>query len=274
MTHIPSYHILKWTGGKTALTPTIVPILNETKHKTYVEPFAGSAKIFFAKDPVSNEVLNDVNTNLIEFYQKVQNAKETPNCINFGSKAEFLKNKKKVESGNWEICDFVNLNKSSFGGSLESFQYPCPRHNDPKTNNGQCALVHFPEAFEHSHQRLQNVKLHNQSYIDMIQKYDSPQTLFYADPPYVGKTSKVYNTNLTEVTPDKIAESFSHIKGKVLISFNDSPDVRKEFLQRGFYIQPVNVKYRMGTKSNKQSKGELLITNDPKLFKTIQKHTS
>ena len=58
---------LIYYGGKQNMLSHILPLI--PKHKCYVEPFCGGAAVFFAKDKSSNEILNDNNNNLINFYR-------------------------------------------------------------------------------------------------------------------------------------------------------------------------------------------------------------
>lgn len=62
--------LVPWIGGKRRLAKHIVPLFPQ--HSCYVEPFAGAAAIFFLKEPVKVEVLNDVNSELINLYRVVQ----------------------------------------------------------------------------------------------------------------------------------------------------------------------------------------------------------
>ena len=61
---------LAYIGGKRAIAKAIIAVL--PKHITYVEPFAGGAQVFFAKEPSKVEVLNDLDFELINFYRVAQ----------------------------------------------------------------------------------------------------------------------------------------------------------------------------------------------------------
>ena len=62
--------MVRWIGGKRRLAPQILPLF--PPHDCYVEPFAGAAALFFCKDPVKVEVLNDINGDLVSLYRVVQ----------------------------------------------------------------------------------------------------------------------------------------------------------------------------------------------------------
>lgn len=65
--------ILKWVGGKSALLPEIVKRLPR-KWKTYYEPFAGGAALFFHLEP-ERAVLGDMNENVINTYRSIVHAR-------------------------------------------------------------------------------------------------------------------------------------------------------------------------------------------------------
>jgi DNA adenine methylase len=57
-------------GGKRRLAKHILPLMGE--HTTYVEPFAGGAAMFFMKEPSKVEVINDINSDLVNLYRVVR----------------------------------------------------------------------------------------------------------------------------------------------------------------------------------------------------------
>lgn len=58
--------LLKWTGGKRALAPEIIPLLEG--YGRYFEPFFGGGAVFFQLYPKSS-VLSDLNPELINCYE-------------------------------------------------------------------------------------------------------------------------------------------------------------------------------------------------------------
>lgn len=65
---------LRWAGSKRKQLSRLVPFWNET-HTRYLEPFAGSACLFFEIAP-ARAVLGDANKDLIEVYRVVRDEPE------------------------------------------------------------------------------------------------------------------------------------------------------------------------------------------------------
>ncbi len=63
--------LIKWPGGKTREIAMVLPYL-PSKFDRYIEPFVGGGALFFHLEHDRN-VINDVDGNLILFYQHVQN---------------------------------------------------------------------------------------------------------------------------------------------------------------------------------------------------------
>lgn len=61
---------ISYYGGKTNLLNKLLPLV--PKHKTYTEAFCGGAALFWAKEAVELETINDANGRLMAFYRAVK----------------------------------------------------------------------------------------------------------------------------------------------------------------------------------------------------------
>jgi DNA adenine methylase len=64
--------IIRWAGSKRKLIPKLLNHV-PTTYSRYIEPFAGSACLFFALSPL-HATLNDLNPELINFYKTITKA--------------------------------------------------------------------------------------------------------------------------------------------------------------------------------------------------------
>ncbi len=220
-------------------------------HEVYVEPFAGGSHVFFKKPKAGKNVLNDINRELIHFFKEAKNRKV---CCDVGTskkKFERIKNK-----GSKTFCDYVYLNKNSYGGK-NTFE-AIPSYGYLESNNPPGKKVCIDGS------KLDRVRLTSKDFRETILKYDSEGTLFYVDPPYVKANEKscLYGEEKCGISPEDVAKSLRTIKGKAIISYDDHPDVRKAF--KGFKTKKLEVPYILRRVKNGKHQGikkELLISN-------------
>src|SRR5437879_4451990 len=88
--------LLRWAGSKRQLVPTLSQFFDPMRHERYVEPFAGSACLFFSLKP-KKAILGDINGELIRTYRdvKYRDKDVTTRLLRFRkSKKEFLRRRK------------------------------------------------------------------------------------------------------------------------------------------------------------------------------------
>jgi DNA adenine methylase len=199
-------------GGKTYLAPRIVEYL--PKHKIYVEPFVGGGAVFYRKYPSEVEVLNDKDQDIIFMNRFIRDM----------TKEDFEKLKRKNWVSNRET--FNRLKDSKPDNEIEkfhklmyvkNFSFAKAMTSYNPASEGKTANI---DKIKKTHERLDNVKLNSGDYMKMIDKYDSPDTLFYIDPPYPNRViagQKTFegftNDNLIE-----LVDRLKTIKGKFILS--------------------------------------------------------
>ena len=107
--------------------------------------------------------------------------------------------------------------------------------------------------------RMANVVIENQDFETLIRHYDRPDTLFYADPPYIS-TEDMYDVEFTMKDHVRLRDTLFGIEGKFLLSYNDCEEVRR--LYDGCRIFPFTRIHSMAQRYDAGREfGELLIGN-------------
>ena len=121
--------------------------------------------------------------------------------------------------------------------------------------------------------RLLRVQIENRPALDVIRLYDSKETLFYCDPPYVHDTrgdSKAYGYEMTDDAHRELADVLNSVKGKVALSNYDCVLMDKLFPSKRWrkLVGPEKTIH-----STKDTRREVLWTNyDP--YKTNMAQTT
>ena len=249
------YGPFSYIGGKRALASQIIPLF--PKHKTYVEPFAGGAQVFFRKEPSKVEVLNDLDREIVNFYRACQqHYEELVRYLKFivVSRAWF---DLLYETDPEKLTDIqraarhLYLAKTCFAGLVRHRNF-APHVSEPPSFNPE----NIPELLEQTHRRLARVQLECLPYEKVLTTYDRLTTLFYLDPPYYER--KLYRINLEPQEFVTMAERLSKLKGKFVLSLNDVLEVRAIF--KKFRVKSIETAYTAQKIAGRRYR-ELLITN-------------
>ncbi len=209
---------LCYIGGKRRLAPFLISLF--PAHTTYVEPFAGGAQVFFHKPPSTVEVLNDLDTEVVNFLRICQlHHDELVRWIRFMLPSRRLHQLMTMQdpatlTDVQRAARFLYLQKNSFGGRIhhQNFHY-CVT----KPANFHPGRV--PSLIAATAKRLEGVQLECWPYERVLERYDRPTTLFYCDPPYVGVD--LYRINFSDDEFRQLAQRLSALRGKFLLSIND-----------------------------------------------------
>jgi DNA adenine methylase len=239
-------------GNKTTLIDDILKVIPQ--HTTYVEPFVGGASIFWNKSKAKQNVLNDLDSELINGYKALKKASINP-------KDYPVIDDKDVNVRLKKLNEFVNKNHTNPNSIVLSLMYnSCNTFSSKgigKIYKGR-SLQSKVNNIEFFVKKLkQNVILTNQDYKSILKKYDKPSTFFFLDPPYE-KSKGLYKKSYIDYV--EMESILKKLKGKFLLTINDSPEIRKIF--SGFNIYPIKVSSQSkGSYSFKGSRNELFITN-------------
>ncbi|MEM9787721.1 MAG: DNA adenine methylase [Pseudomonadota bacterium] len=189
---------LRWHGGKWRIAPWIIS--HFPPHRSYVEPFGGAASVLLRKPVAQEEVYNDLFDEVVTLFRVLRSewANELIAAVALTpfSRLEFERA--------YQFCDcevetarrLIVRSFFGYGGGLSiNRQATGFRSVNKKAGSApQKPWAGYPEMLRQIVERLRGVIIESQPAMDLIAAHDSPDTLFYIDPPYPhdtrsGKTS-------------------------------------------------------------------------------------
>jgi DNA adenine methylase len=256
----PIKPVAPWLGGKSKLSEIIIEKINAIEHQTYAEAFIGMGGVFLRRDYVpKGEVINDYSKEVSNFFRILQRhyvAFLEMMKFQLTTRSEFERLKKTNPDTLTDLeraARFLYLQKTAYGGkcSEQAFgvQISAPARFD---------ITKLQPMLEDLHVRLSSVIIECLNYSDFIEKYDTADTLFYADPPYWDCESDYGKGMFSKNDFVRLSNLFAKIEGKFIMSINDTPEIRRLFST--FHIMPVETVYSVGGGATTPAK-ELLISN-------------
>jgi DNA adenine methylase len=249
---------LAYMGGKSLLTKKIIAKIPE--HQCYCEVFAGAAWLLFRKEESKVEIINDINTNLVTLYRVVKlHLEEFIRYLKWILVARDEFDRFKIETPE-SLTDiqravrFYFLLKSGYAARLDN-----PSFNIATTSRPRLNLLRIEEELSAVHLRLSRVYVENRPFDSIISRFDKPDTFFYCDPPYYGFEDYYGKGIFSRDDFQKLRDILGNIKGKFILSINDTPEIRK--LYKGFRMEVVDTSYSAGGADKKKKVNELLIMN-------------
>lgn len=218
-----------WYGGKFSHLRWLLPLLpDDATH--YCEPFGGSAAVLINRVPAPVETYNDLDGELVNFFRVLRTQKdELVEAIGLTpfSREEFeLALQADPDISNMERARrFYVLARQVRTGLAQSASSGRWAHCRLTSRAGMAGAVSrwlgAVEALPEIAQRLLRIQIENAPAIEVIQRYDSEETLFYCDPPYVHDTrgdSHAYHYEMSDAEHKELSNVLHNVAGRVAIS--------------------------------------------------------
>ena len=278
--------MISYIGGKSKIGKWIVPFY-PTDMETYVEPFSGMFWCFFNMDlekypNLKKVVYNDFNPLNYNLFKCVQNPSELQRVMDeievqqVGIIDTPIELREKFNTFQSEIfgegfkvgeCDYLTAAKYVYVLS-QVFSGSKPETSNFIDLKGKYRSKYLafrdklskPNWVDHF---LKITNVENLDFQTVIEKYDSPSTYVYADPPY-WKTENYYsNHDFDRDDHERLANVLYEVKGKFSLSYYDFDLLSDWFPEdRYTWVRKEFAKAAAAKKGEKQNMGEeLLIMN-------------
>ena len=209
--------LIPYLGEKSKFASFITPNIPKDI-STYVEPFGGAMGVFFSLDFskfrdvkfIYNDI-NELNFNL--FYL----LKNDPRFIEIvrGIKVDKEYYQKSIK----EIFEDTDLMTKAINW-LVVLTCSAPNQIGKDSWRGDTEFEVFKLKWKAYEPHLNKVsEILNVDYKEVIEKYDSPETFFYLDPPYMGREKYYINHDFNKNSHYELASILYKIKGRFLLSY-------------------------------------------------------
>jgi len=216
-----------YIGGKTRLAEWVIGHL--PPHTTYVEPFGGSASVLLNKPRSKVEIFNDKDSDVVTFFraarEKPEELAEWCRWVPFSEQLhdewadEFFAGERPTDdvehAGRW-----LFLRYSQYAGKVarkSGFKRESPL--DDKGSRNARNWLNAPERIQQVADRFRGVSIAHEDYHTVLERYDSPETVFYLDPPYYEKED-LYRESADHA---ELEAALCDVEGYVLVSYTDIP---------------------------------------------------
>ena len=217
----------RYAGGKFYARKLINEHIPE--HSYYIEPFAGGASIFFAKNKVKNTWLNDLDDELInclimirdytgEFIYRIKDENATK------ERHSYYKNIFMPETNLDRAVRWFYLNRTSYSGIMNK-QNCYWGYGDKYSMRPE----NWPRNILRTSEKLQRVKLTSLDFEKVIEEAEDGAFLF-VDPPYFNADQdKFYTHSFKKNDHIRLCKVIKKNKErlKFLITYDDSLEIRE-----------------------------------------------
>lgn len=256
---------ITYYGGKLNMLKEILPRI--PKHKIYTESFFGGGAVFFAKDKAENEIINDTNNMVINFY-------ETVKCDfdNLKSKIEATLFSRTIYTVALSIYRIPHL----FSKLQQAWAFYIATNMGFNCNVGSWAYDKYgkrSKAFRNKKmlfdsslvKRLESTEIENRDANFVIKSRDNESAFHYVDPPYINSDQGMYS-GYSEQDFRNLLNTLSLVKGKFLLSSYPSKILDEFIIKNGWYSvsfeKPLSAQ-KSKLKQKRKRKVEVLTANYP-----------
>jgi DNA adenine methylase len=257
--------VFKYPGGKTQLFSWIADRIPQ--HRTWVDVFGGSGVVTANKSGSEVEVYNDLDGDLVHFFVTLRDSQEelaewleqTPH-----SRQLQLEYGKEFYDGHRPDDDieragrFFYLRYTQFAAKYTSIS----GYNGGKKRSAADSYQQAINRLEQWQERFKHVQIEQLDFEDLIERYDSEQTFFYCDPPYMDEGDDLYSHD-GGFEHGRFVDALTDSAGDWMVSYTRVPEPLRDAAVC-IDEQDRHVRMRQGQDDWEKTNTERLIMNyDP-----------
>ena len=220
-----------WFGGKGRHAERILSFL--PSGRVYVEPFCGAASLFWQKDPHPVEVLNDLHSEIVNLFRVLQDPEKVQELEyrihwTLYSREEFVKAIRMEDQEGLTDIDrawaFYVRQNQGFGGKADSDGNWGRAFTGREMAENTSKWITRKALFDAWNARLMRVQIDHCDALKCIRYWDSADTVFYLDPPYLESTRKgsgEYKHEVTDQFHEELVDLLLNIQGNAILSGYD-----------------------------------------------------
>lgn len=219
--------VMKYPGSKWSIADWVISFFPE--HHSYLEAFFGSGAVLFNKPRSNIETVNDLGSNVVNLFEWIRKDPErlareiylTPYARQIYDDAF-----KTVPDDSFgkAVNFYIRLNVGHgfrTTGEKVGWKNDVQGREKAYAASGWCNL---PDEIMKAAERIRGVQIENRPAAELIERFNNPKVLIYADPPYVLSTrhGKQYRHEMDDKQQNDLIDVLLAHKGPVLLSGYDS----------------------------------------------------
>jgi DNA adenine methylase len=208
-------------------------------HRIYIEPFGGMAGVLLKKDRSEVEVFNDLDSRVVNFFRVIRDPEQFGELKRRCELTPYSREEFRDLCAAPEPDDpvgraywfFVRCRQARGGiglGRLTPNAWATSLRSRRQMPEPVSKYLSAVDGLADVAERFRLVMIENIPAVELIEKYDHPEALFYCDPPYLAETrsggkADAYRIEMTNEDHSRLLDGLLRCRGRVMLSSYDSP---------------------------------------------------
>lgn len=235
-----TFSLVRWAGGKGKQLNDLLPLIPQTR--VFVEPFGGGCSVLLNRERSEVEVYNDLDGALVNLFEVLRGDDThaefarlldlTPysrevfeECLSFDGIADPTRR---------AVAFYTVLNQSISGKRLASKG----DWSRGRADNLASRWFQRQEKLGGIHERIRHVQIECRDALDILQEWDTDETTFYCDPPYILDTrrkKRYYAVEPGDEYHKELVDVLLRVRGNVVLSGYDHPTYYRLIEEGGWW---------------------------------------